>query len=89
MLVADTWIGAACDLLPAELEEGLNFAGDERVRVVLRRIVPVKPHGLVSTTFLPHWVARSAPNGCTGPLMDHSLLASMTQRSMESGRMTS
>ena len=49
ILVADAWIGAACDLLPAELDEGFKFAGDERSPCVLRKIVP--GNHTVFTTF--------------------------------------
>jgi hypothetical protein len=52
ILVPDAWIGAAGDLLPAELDEGFKFEGDERSPCVLRKIVP--GNHTVSTTFSLH-----------------------------------
>ena len=61
-----------------ELEQGFEFASAERVRVVLREIVPVKPHGL-RHLYTSLGRQGGVPLDAQARLMDHSLPASMTQ----------
>jgi len=71
------WVPLPRELF-AELQEGFEFASAERVRVVLREIIPVKPHGL---RHLYTSLGRQGgiPLDAQARLMDHSLPASMTQ----------
>lgn len=62
----------------AELQEGFKFTSRERARMILKTIVPVKPHGL------RHQFATLARKGgvpldARARLMDHTLPGSLTE----------